>query len=336
MGRWRTIRRWSLRIAVGGVLVVAVLAVIGWNWERSEEAAFREAGVAPPDTTIPVGDQRLRVVVTGQGAPGVLLIAGLGGGPGDWEKVQPRLSESMRVVSYDRPGLGWSPSREGDLTLDAAVADVAGLLAVPGLFDGPPILVGHSLGGQIARHFAYAYPNAVSGLIMIDAPPDGGSGGFLLGLEGAGHAVIAGLARVGVFRWLYYRDHPDLSRDQLRVGAHLNASAHIAGTVHREMKGAMSSRPVEVPPGGLGGLPLTFLLADQPVPGLLRGKMDELNAAKRLIPRESTRGRLIEMKSGHYIQIDHPDVVIAEVLAMSALIDSLRAPEPGPDQRDRP
>jgi len=324
MGRWRSIRRWFLRIVLGGFALVIALAGFGLYWEHSEEAAFREAGVGPPDTMIEAGGQLLHVVVSGQGSPGVLLLSGLGGGPSDWEMVQPGLSDSMRVVSYDRPGLGWSPPRDGDLTLDAAVADVAALLAEPGLFDEPPILVGHSLGGQIARHFAYAHPNAASGLILIDAPPDDASSSFLTKLEGVAHAVMAVAADVGVFRWQYYRDHPDLTRDELRVRAHLNASGYFLGNVQREMRGSMRSRPVDVPPTGLGDLPLTFFLADQPVPGFLQGKMDEFNAAKRRIPRESTRGQLIEMKTGHYIQADHPDTVIAEVLRMRALIDSLR------------
>lgn len=324
MGLWRSIRRWGMRIVLSGLAFVIALAGLGFYWERAEEAAFREIGAASPDSMIQVRDHKLRVVISGHGSPGVLLLSGLGDGPGAWETVQRRLSDSMRVVSFDRPGLNWSPPREGEPTMDAAVADVEGLLAAPGLFEAPPILVGHSLGGQIARHFAYAHPGKVAGLILIDAPPDESPPRFLIRLEGAAHSAIALLADVGVFRWLYYRDNRGLARDSLRIKAHMDASSYALGIVDREMKGFTRARPVDVPSGGLGDLPLTFFLADRRVPGFLQGKMNGFNAARRLIPRESTHGRLIEMKTGHYIQLNHPDTVIAEVLRMHALIDSLR------------
>jgi pimeloyl-ACP methyl ester carboxylesterase len=325
MGRWQSIRRWGLRLVFSGLALVLVLAGFGYYWERAEEAAFRRIAVTPPDTMIQVGDHELRVVISGRGSPGVLLLSGLGNGPGMWEAVQRRLSDSMRVVSYDRPGLNWSPPLAGEPTMDAATADVDGLLTAPGLFDTPPILVGHSLGGQIARHFAYAYPGRVAGLVLIDAPPDEFPPSFLTRLEGVAHSVMARLAAFGVVRWLYYRDNRGSPHDSLRIRAHMDASSYALRNVDREMKGFMRARPVHVPAGGLGDVPLTFFLADQPVPGFLQGKMDAFNAAKRLIPRESTRGQLIEMQTGHYIQLSNPDTVIAEVLRMRALIDSLRA-----------
>lgn len=336
MGRWRSIRRWGLRIGLGGFALAVVLAGFGCYWEHAEEAAFFQIDAAPPDSMIQVGDHKLRVVISGHGSPGVLFLSGLGMGPAVWERLQRHLSDSMRVVSYDRPGLNWSPPPQGVPTMEAAVADVAALLAAPGLFDGPPILVGHSLGGQIARHFAYAHPNAVAGLILLDPPPDEGSPSFFTTLEGALHAVMALAADVGLPRWLYYRDHRDLPRDSLRIQAHMDVSGYALGIVHREMRGFLRTRPVDVPAGGLGDLPLTFYLADQPVPGFLRAKMREFNAAKRSMASESTRGQLIEMKTGHFIQRDHPDMVIAEVLRMRALADSLLERRLAPTQEPIP
>jgi pimeloyl-ACP methyl ester carboxylesterase len=180
MGRWRSIRRWGLRIGLGGLALLVILCGVGWLWERSEETAFNELSITPPGQMVQVGDHAVHVVVRGQGSPGVLFIGGLGQGATSSAAFQSRLAESTRVISYDRPGLGWSPPLEGDWTLDAAVEDVAGLLAAPGLFDGPPILVGHSLGGQIARRFAHAHPGRVSGLVLLDSPPDLAPTGFLM------------------------------------------------------------------------------------------------------------------------------------------------------------
>lgn len=322
MSRWRSIRRWGLRIIMGGLVFVMILAGIGWIWERSEEAAFRELAITPSGQMVPVGNHTLHVVASGRGATGVLLISGAGEGLQGWEKLQSRLSESTRVVSYDRPGFGWSPPREGDLTLDAAVEDVEGLLAAPGLFDGPPILIGHSLGGQIARHFAYAHPNSVAGLILLDAPPDEIAGPAKA--EVTIKRLISPLGSVGLLRWVYYRMNPGLARNDQLVQGHFGASASYGRALRRELTGLLHSRPVVVPPGGMGDLPLTFFLAKFDVPERVRGAIDELNAEKRLIPQESTRGKLVELNSGHYVHLDHPDTVVAEVLRMISVVDSLR------------
>ena len=322
MSRWRSIRRWGLRIIMGGLVFVMILAGIGWIWERSEEAAFREIAVMPSGQMVPVGNHTLHVVASGRGATGVLLISGAGEGLQGWEKLQSRLSESTRVVSYDRPGFGWSPPREGDLTLDAAVEDVEGLLAAPDLFDGPPILIGHSLGGQIARRFAYAHPNAVAGLILLDAPPD--ELAWPVKAEMTIKRLIAPLGSVGLLRWVYYRSYPGLARNDQLIQGHFRASASYGRALRRELTGLLHSRPVVVPPGGMGDLPLTFFLAKFDVPEFVRGAIDEMNAEKRLIPRESTRGKLVELNSGHYVHLDHPDTVVAEVLRMISVVDSLR------------
>ncbi len=322
MSRWRSIRRWGLRIIMGGLVFIMILAGIGWIWERSEEAAFRDLAITPSGQMVPVGNHTLHVVASGRGATGVLLISGAGEGLQRWEELQSRLSESTRVVSYDRPGFGWSPPREGDLTLDAAVEDVEGLLAAPGLFDGPPILIGHSLGGQIARHFAYAHPNTVAGLILLDAPPDEIAGPVKA--EVNIKRLISPLGSVGLLRWVYYRTNPGLARNDQLVQGHFGASASYGRALRRELTGLLHSPPLVVPPGGMGDLPLTFFLAKFDVPERLRGAIDEFNAEKRLIPQESTRGKLVELNSGHYVHLDHPDTVVAEVLRMISVVDSLR------------
>jgi len=208
------------------------------------------------------------------------------------------------------------------LTAEAAVEDVAQLLANPDLFAGPPILVGHSLGGQIARRFAYAHPSDISGLILLDPPAD--ETPTLLKVEGLFHRVEAWLASVGLPRWLYYRAHPDLSADQRLQQAHFRASASIKKEIVRELRGWESERFVP-PEEGLGELPLTLFLANFELPALFSDAMAEFNEAKRLIPQESERGRLIELQSLHYIQEQHPEAVIAEVLEMLSAVDSAMA-----------
>ncbi len=112
MGRWRAIRRWGGRTFLGGLLLGAILAGIGWSWERTEEGVFLEAALDPPGQMVQTGDRALHVVISGQGSPGVLLISGLGDDSRVWNTIHnPASPRSARVVSYDRAGYGWSPPR---------------------------------------------------------------------------------------------------------------------------------------------------------------------------------------------------------------------------------
>lgn len=195
--------------------------------------------------------------------------------------------------------------------------------------------MGHSLGGQIARQFAYAHPSDVSGLILLDPPPDE-MPALLLKVEGVFHRVEAWLASIGFVRWRYFRAHQALSRDQRLRQAHVRASASIKREIVRELRGLESGERFVPPERGLGALPLTLFLANFDVPPPFSGAVTRMNEAKRLIPRESEDGRLIELQSQHYIQEEHPEAVIAEVLRMLSAVDSAMAAktEADPEGRD--
>ena len=100
----------------------------------------------------------------GHGTP-IVLVHGLGSSADDWLPTARRLARRHRVVLVDLPGHGESDmpepfSLEGAVvTLDRALADIPG---------GPPILVGHSLGGLIAAAEAIDHPERVRGLVLVE------------------------------------------------------------------------------------------------------------------------------------------------------------------------
>lgn len=81
-----------------------------------------------------------------------------------WRKVVPALAEHARVVTYDRQ----VPS--GDLSMlgQHHVAELIGLLSRLDL-PSPYVLVAHSMGGLYAQLFARLHPDAVAGIVLIDA-----------------------------------------------------------------------------------------------------------------------------------------------------------------------
>jgi pimeloyl-ACP methyl ester carboxylesterase len=94
--------------------------------------------------------------------------SGLGGSSLDWTLVQPAVASFTRACAYDRAGYAWSD--QGPLPRDSEniVRDLEQLLG-NGSVAAPYVLVGHSLGGLIAQHFARQNPHRVAGMVLVDA-----------------------------------------------------------------------------------------------------------------------------------------------------------------------
>jgi alpha-beta hydrolase superfamily lysophospholipase len=93
----------------------------------------------------------------GEAARGVVVIVhGLGEHCGRYAHVARRLNEAgFDAVGYDHRGHGRSPGRRGAMpAADSLCADLGAVLrAVRAGFDGPLVLLGHSLGGLVAGRF---------------------------------------------------------------------------------------------------------------------------------------------------------------------------------------
>lgn len=114
--------------------------------------------------------RRLNLRCMGNGAPTVLLESGAMADSMSWSKVQPLVARSTRVCAYDRAGLGFSDAGPLPRDVDAAVADLHALVRTAKIAT-PLVLVGHSLGSNIARRYADRYPSEVAGLVLADPPP---------------------------------------------------------------------------------------------------------------------------------------------------------------------
>jgi pimeloyl-ACP methyl ester carboxylesterase len=107
--------------------------------------------------------------IQGQGQPIVLLHSG-GADLRDWQFIAPQLAQKYQVIAFDGRGAGKSPP-----LLEPAnfVEDLKSLLdhlqidCHSDRFRQRAILVGHSMGGQIATDFALAYPDRVSKLVLV-------------------------------------------------------------------------------------------------------------------------------------------------------------------------
>lgn len=101
-------------------------------------------------------------------APPMVLLHGLGEGRGSWAGVIDRLSARHRTYAFDLRGHGGS-SRPGEYSFALMEADVAAALDALGL--GRVVLVGHSMGGNVAFRLAAHRPDLVGLLVVEDVIP---------------------------------------------------------------------------------------------------------------------------------------------------------------------
>ena len=170
-------------------LLLGILLVVGATVLSARMIGMRRhsRSTAPPEAVqvsemelreqllkdLPVTDRRLglagvstSVLEGGEGTP-IVLLHGQGGFAEMWGRVIPRLVESHRVVAPDLPGLGQSEVQTGRLDTPRVVAWLGDLIAQT--CAEPPILVGHSLGGSIAAHFAIEHGERVRRIVLVDS-----------------------------------------------------------------------------------------------------------------------------------------------------------------------
>ena len=127
----------------------------------------------PPGKMVAVGGYKLHVNCTGVGSPTVILEAGASSFSINWALVQPAVSRTNRVCSYDRAGYVWSEPGPYDLRGADAVMGLRAALAALG--ETPPfVLVGQSMGGRFVRLFALAHATDVVGMVLVDAEHEDG------------------------------------------------------------------------------------------------------------------------------------------------------------------
>ena len=151
------------------MILVAVLAVVSLLLPLmliAQQATNNRA--VPPVGLIDIGGYRLHINSTGIGNPTVVLIAGAGDFSFDWSLVQPAVSKFTRVCSYDRAGLAWSDLGPTPRTMQQEAFELHMLLKNARI-EAPYVLVGHSIGGLIARVYVKNYPQEVAGMVFVDS-----------------------------------------------------------------------------------------------------------------------------------------------------------------------
>jgi pimeloyl-ACP methyl ester carboxylesterase len=307
-------RHWLAASAVMGMAIAARRPIPG----------AAQTPIATPDGAdfsglVDIGGRSLYLDCRGSGSPTVILVAGAGNNAEIWDTVAlpegtidvavlPGVAEFTRVCAYDRPGTlldfdNRSRSDPAPMPTTAAnmVADLHALLDTADV-PGPYVLVGHSFGGLVARLYASTYPGEIIGLVLVDSAHEE--------YYAAVQEVLTPEA------WAQYAvpppelaDYPEFEQIDTDTSA-------------IQMQDAAIASPLQP-------MPLVVLTHGQPwdwpadFPGAaleavwppLQEDLASLVPDSRLVVAE---------ESGHYIQLEQPDLVIE---AIRQVVEAVRDPD---------
>lgn len=265
---------------------------------------------------VEIAGHKLRAEISGSrhagvGRPTVVLVSGLNSPLENWDLVRPVLARSLRVVAYDRPGVGQSEPGSESTSPEQGARELRALLN--GIAIQPPyLLVGHSLGGVFIRAFACLYPAEVAGLVYVDATDfteRREDNRRLWEALGPGEQGVAAMRK---------RFEGFLAEAPAGIHPEIELILRLWDTDFAELH-ALGAPPADVP--------IAVLLADKSEADsqgreMLRDLAVEEGAfhdaeSRGLIARQSqwvtqvSRGDFaVTTTSGHYIQVDEPGLVV--------------------------
>ncbi|CAN5892060.1 alpha/beta hydrolase [soil metagenome] len=298
---------------------------------------------ARPQTRVRISRRRwINLLDLGEGGPTVVLCGGDHSTTLIWARVQPALARDVRVVAYDRAGLGFSDLGPLPRTTARIVDDLRAALTTAGI--APPyVLVGASNGGFEARWFARHHPEEVVGLVLVDTTADD----WTLRQQAAAPSwrpawknymnqlrYVAACARSGALRpgLTEYAQHVPQPLAELpeALNAHRRDTALKPGYWRTHISECEAIEATSAAGGPearalLGDLPLVVLSAGvrtaPPLPtDEAQAFLASLEAGQDALVALSSRGvRRHIADSGHNIQIDRPGAVVAAVAEVIAM-----------------
>ena len=331
----RTWRWWAGRTLLGLLLLVMVLAAITLGAGARAKAALR-ASHAPIGQMVDVGGYKLHIACVGVGSPTVILDAGAGDLGLTWAQVQPTVARATRVCTYDRAGLGWSERSPRPRTAEVMVDELHTLLTNAGIA-GPYVLVGHSLGGLVVRQYAHTYPAGVAGIVLVDSAHEAQWLRFPQAIRNnlpralRQGRLFQAAASVGIMalKPSLLPLERRLPLEAAETARALKISGHDIGTGAAELEQLASGQTPPVTT--LGDIPLIVLskshLDPETVPPGAAITPEVLQEYERtseqlqleLAALSTNSKRIVADGSGHYIQLDRPDVVIRAIEALLAV-----------------
>jgi pimeloyl-ACP methyl ester carboxylesterase len=308
-------RRWLRWLGRFFVLVIGLI-LSGMVYETLAEDADRRAFPAPGQL-VDIGGYRLHIHCTGTGSPTVVIDAGWGDWSLGWSQVQAEISNTTQVCTYDRAGMGYSEAGPLPRNAQNMAVELHTLLNQAGIA-GPYVLVGQSLGGLPVRVFTGKYPADVSGVVLVDSMSPRQmvqltqDSAPQITSQSNGISLPFLLARIGVVRVLAgpLGIVQDVSQDVQGAYAAFTVIPRSVQAWADEGAGMQQSLAQADEVKTFGDLPLIVLTAGlNDIPGWRDMQVEMLQLS-------SNSRQIVVEDSGHGIQIDQPQAVVAAIVDM--------------------
>jgi pimeloyl-ACP methyl ester carboxylesterase len=162
-------------IVAGTVVALCVIALVAnmiWVDSRTRKAAPRDGGQVIDTQVVPAN-----VTIQGVG-PTIVLIHGFGAAIDWWDNIAPGLAADHRVIRIDLIGHGGTTAPRSGYSIERQAMLVSAILDRLGVERF--IVIGHSMGGEVATALAEINPQRIERMILIDSPAIGERGSFTI------------------------------------------------------------------------------------------------------------------------------------------------------------
>jgi pimeloyl-ACP methyl ester carboxylesterase len=257
----------------------------------------------------------------GAGHP-IVLLPSAGHDHHDYDELRALLPDRFATIAVDWPGHGQSPVGSApatELRLTRVVEELLDSLTPAGA-----VLVGNSVGGNVAARLAIQRPGLVKGLVIID-------GGGFEGSQLLARMFVRLMGRPGfvrriypLFSWAYMRSRTAADhRARASAIAITRANPGLKAVTEIWSSFALPEHDLRTDAGRIAAPTLLLWGRRDPVLPPRAGK-----AAQKLIPNS----KLVVIDSGHQPHTTDPEAVAAELIpfADSAFAESTRPPETQP------
>jgi len=233
----------------------------------------------------------------GTQTPTVVFDAGFATDSETWNLVWADVIALTGAFRYDRAGVGQSDPASYPRTSYDIISELRALLAHAHI-PPPYILVGHSFGGLNMQLYAQCFPLEVVGLVLVDSMLGGQSDVLCVILPPERPDEDAELRAL----------RKELMSDNPILPENINVKAS-------EKQVCVGTFPVHLPVTAISST-----VSDFPAGIAKRADNNMLVLIRKFLSQFAHSRHIFAENSGHYIQLDRPDIVIASIQEMVAMV----------------